>query len=391
MDKMTKVLTCALLAAALMTAQTTRVPTGATTPYIQSGGGARTAGHAAVWDANGKLIDGGAAPGGTNGDAVLTTGSYNDPSWLTGLDWAKLLNVPSFYPSQSGQSGKYLTTDGSGVSWGTVSSSPGTSLPSQSGQNGKYLTTDGTNASWGNVNSLPTQTGNSGRVLTTDGTNASWINPQGFTATVISSRVTIGTGISAIGASTFTRSSSSYADSPVGNGTMRVYLDSGLTLRFGYDSGITGLTCSTVAECTSAITAFPSDSLPLYSCTVSTNAFNSCALATPGMRRDIVEGQSGIVVTTTSGKYQIAVTSAVVQVTPGTVVPGSCTSVSQVFIKTDASSGQKFWYCNGSTYEQVQSGTGGGGAPLQKAAACQAGAARSRPTSAPRTHRQRLA
>ena len=47
-------------------------------------------------------------------------------------------------------------------------------LPSQTGQNGKFLTTNGTTASWGTVESLPSQTGQSGKFLTTDGTDASW-------------------------------------------------------------------------------------------------------------------------------------------------------------------------------------------------------------------------
>ena len=46
--------------------------------------------------------------------------------------------------------------------------------PSQTSNAGKYLTTDGTNTSWGTVNALPSQTGNAGKYLTTDGTNASW-------------------------------------------------------------------------------------------------------------------------------------------------------------------------------------------------------------------------
>lgn len=49
-------------------------------------------------------------------------------------------------------------------------------LPTQTGNSGKYLTTDGTTASWGSLSTLPTQTGNSGKYLTTDGTNASWSN-----------------------------------------------------------------------------------------------------------------------------------------------------------------------------------------------------------------------
>jgi hypothetical protein len=51
----------------------------------------------------------------TNG--VVTTGSYADPSWITSLDDGKVL------PSMSGNSGKYLTTDGTNSSWATVSGS----------------------------------------------------------------------------------------------------------------------------------------------------------------------------------------------------------------------------------------------------------------------------
>ena len=46
--------------------------------------------------------------------------------------------------------------------------------PSQTSNSGKYLTTDGTNSSWATVNALPTQTGQNGKYLTTDGTTASW-------------------------------------------------------------------------------------------------------------------------------------------------------------------------------------------------------------------------
>lgn len=73
-------------------------------------------------------------------------------------------------PSQTSQSGKFLTTDGSSMSWASVP----TELPSQTGNNGKYLTTNGSAVSWGSVDALPTQTGNSGKYLTTNGTAASW-------------------------------------------------------------------------------------------------------------------------------------------------------------------------------------------------------------------------
>lgn len=47
-------------------------------------------------------------------------------------------------------------------------------LPSQSGNSGKFLTTNGTTLSWGSVDALPSQSGNSGKFLTTNGSTASW-------------------------------------------------------------------------------------------------------------------------------------------------------------------------------------------------------------------------
>ena len=47
-------------------------------------------------------------------------------------------------------------------------------IPSQSGNSGKFLTTDATNASWATVDALPAQSGNAGKYLTTDATSASW-------------------------------------------------------------------------------------------------------------------------------------------------------------------------------------------------------------------------
>lgn len=86
-------------------------------------------------------------------------------------------------PAQSGQSGKFLTTDGTDASWATVDA-----LPSQTGQTGKFLTTDGSAASWADVDALPDQTGQSGKYLTTNGTTATWST---VSATVASDGTTI--------------------------------------------------------------------------------------------------------------------------------------------------------------------------------------------------------
>jgi hypothetical protein len=60
------------------------------------------------------------------------------------------LAAKAVYPSQTSQSGKYLTTDGSAVSWATVDA-----LPSQTGNSGNYLTTNGTAATWAAITTDP--------------------------------------------------------------------------------------------------------------------------------------------------------------------------------------------------------------------------------------------
>ena len=120
----------------------------------------------------GKAITGAASQfkitGGTAGQVIQTDGS-GGLSFITsgGL------------PTQTGNTGKYLTTDGSAASWGTITIP--SSLPSQSAHAGKYLTTDGTDVSWASVDALPTQTGNADKFLKTDGTYPSWaVVPAGL-------------------------------------------------------------------------------------------------------------------------------------------------------------------------------------------------------------------
>lgn len=55
-----------------------------------------------------------------------------------------------------------------------VQPQPAKELPTQAGNSGKFLTTNGVSASWATVGGLPSQSGQSGKFLTTDGTDASW-------------------------------------------------------------------------------------------------------------------------------------------------------------------------------------------------------------------------
>lgn len=82
--------------------------------------------------------------------AGLATNSVSTASIQNGAVTSVKLAAGAAVPTQTGQTGKYLTTDGTTASWATVNS-----LPTQASQSGKYLTTDGTNASWATVSTTP--------------------------------------------------------------------------------------------------------------------------------------------------------------------------------------------------------------------------------------------
>jgi hypothetical protein len=97
-----------------------------------------------------------------NAGTALTTVSATELGYLDGVTSAVQTQINSkeaTLPSQTGNTGKYLTTDGSSKSWGTVSQY---ALPSQTGNSGKYLTTNGTAESWGTVTVPPVFTPRSG-------------------------------------------------------------------------------------------------------------------------------------------------------------------------------------------------------------------------------------
>jgi hypothetical protein len=96
-----------------------------------------------------------------NAGTALTTVSPTELGYLDGVTSAVQTQIDAklatstasstyepVLPSQTGNTGKYLTTDGSAKSWGTVSQY---ALPSQTGNAGKFLTTNGTAESWGTV------------------------------------------------------------------------------------------------------------------------------------------------------------------------------------------------------------------------------------------------
>lgn len=96
---------------------------------------------------------------------VATQASSNNSTSAASTAFVQAVAFNAELPAQAGNSGKFVTTDGTNASW----ASP---FPAQAGNADKVLKTDGTNVSW--TARLPAQAGNSGKVLTTNGTTESW-------------------------------------------------------------------------------------------------------------------------------------------------------------------------------------------------------------------------
>lgn len=157
-------------------------------------------------------------------------------------------------PSQTGNSGKYLTTDGTDTSWatnplGTVTSVAAT-VPSFLSVSGSPITTSGTlaitysgtalpiaNGGTGQTTAnaalnalLPTQTGNASKYLQTDGTNATWDAISLSTADITGILPTANGGT---GLSSFTANGVVYASSTSALATGTALTFNGTNLTFG--------------------------------------------------------------------------------------------------------------------------------------------------------------
>ena len=118
----------------------------------------------------------------TAGVVSMPAASATEDGYLTKEDWAQfnaaaappvtsvngfigdvVLDIDDVAPTQTGNAGKFLSTDGTNATWQDVPASDVTSVNGQTGT--VVLDIDDV---------APAQTGNAGKVLTTDGTNASW-------------------------------------------------------------------------------------------------------------------------------------------------------------------------------------------------------------------------
>jgi len=83
----------------------------------------------------------------TNGKALISNGMTASWNTILGMIGTNPGQVPphqlanEILPAQSGNAGKFLTSDGSNVSWADVSGGSGVTIPDQTGQDGKVLAT----------------------------------------------------------------------------------------------------------------------------------------------------------------------------------------------------------------------------------------------------------
>jgi len=124
-------------------------------------------------------------------DGVYTSGSYANPSWITSLDDGKVL------PSMTGNSGKYLTTDGTNSSWDDVPSPNNGTLSlttSGTGLSGSAtFTADQAGASTFTVTSNATSSNVSSSIVARDGSGN--FNAGIITASLAGNAATVTNGV----------------------------------------------------------------------------------------------------------------------------------------------------------------------------------------------------
>ena len=164
------------------------------------------------WTANTAYLTGDLVTDGVNVYIATVDFTSDATSISNDTEWETFASGADYLPGQVGNSGLFLTTDGTDPSW----ASP---YPSQTGETGKFLTTDGSSVSWGSVDAFPTQSGNTDGLLTTDGTSVSWT--QDISINTVEARQNLYVGDEALfqwensGAKTYTITNKSKTDNIV--------------------------------------------------------------------------------------------------------------------------------------------------------------------------------
>ena len=183
--------------------------------------------------------------------AFMVKDGSNNKLFAVADDGSIRINDSYTLPTTDGTNGYVLTTDGSGgVSWQAGGGGGGTPLPSQTGNSGKYLTTNGTSASWA---TLPSSSFNLYREKGTGGS----ISAGGTDA------VAIGPSASAAGDDSIAISAYSSGTTASGTGAVSIGGGNSASSDFSYILGLTntintGSTYSMALGLSNTITGGPS-------------------------------------------------------------------------------------------------------------------------------------
>jgi len=123
------------------------------------------------------------------------------------------------------------------ANWDTMAT--GANIPTQTGNSGKVLKTDGSSLSWGD--GVPDQSGNSGKVLKTDGSTLSWGQGTTFNADDAIQRFSAALGGADSGGVTQHTSSLANVQSTIGqcNGLQKHYVNGDATVTADWDGADT--------------------------------------------------------------------------------------------------------------------------------------------------------
>lgn len=117
---------------------------------------------------------------GTAGQVLTMNSGATAPEWQTPSTGATTLSGLTDTTISSPSNGQVLTYDNNTSKW--INSAVPTEIPSQTGQSGKYLTTNGTAVSWADApKELPSLTGNATKILAVNSgaTGVEWIPNSG--------------------------------------------------------------------------------------------------------------------------------------------------------------------------------------------------------------------
>ena len=140
--------------------------TSATNAASSASTASTSASNAAISEANAATSETNAASSASTASTSASNAAISEANAAT--------SATNAATSETNASNSATAAATSATAAATSATEASTYVADQTGNAGKYLTTDGSSVSWADAGGLPSQTGNTGKVLTTDGSTATW-------------------------------------------------------------------------------------------------------------------------------------------------------------------------------------------------------------------------